>query len=135
TRVALVTGAPRGIGRTIALRLAEDGFDVTVNDVLPNWIIENKGRCSLGVPADVSLEPEVERMVQEVMQDLGSLDMVANAGITAFESFLNVTVESFDRLMAVNTRGTMSCYEHSTPRSIRPRQAYYWCSPPSQLQF
>ncbi|KAI9435571.1 hypothetical protein H4582DRAFT_1817593 [Lactarius indigo] len=126
TKVALVTGAARGIGRTIALRLAEDGFDVAVNDVsgtpeLDGLVkeIESKGRRSLGVPADVSLELEVEKMVQTVVQDLGSLDvMVANAGIIAFESFLNITVESFDRLMAVNTRGTMLCYKHAGKQMI-----------------
>ena len=84
TRVALVTGGARGIGRAIALRLAEDGLDVAVND-LPNTSelddvvqeIESKGRRSLAVPADVSLEEGVEKIIQQIVQKLGSLDVVS----------------------------------------------------------
>ena len=86
TRVALVTGAARGIGRAIALRLAGDGLDVAVND-LPNASelgdvvreIESKGRRSLAVPADVSLEEGVEKIIQQVVQNLGSLDVVSSS--------------------------------------------------------
>ncbi|KAH9050223.1 hypothetical protein EDB84DRAFT_1623604 [Lactarius hengduanensis] len=126
TKVALVTGAARGIGRAIALRLADDGLDVAVNDIssspeLDELVqeIESKGRRSLAVPADVSLEPEVEKSIQKVVQDLGSLDvMVANAGIIIYEPLLETTVESFDRHMAVNARGTMLCYKHAAKRMI-----------------
>jgi meso-butanediol dehydrogenase/(S,S)-butanediol dehydrogenase/diacetyl reductase len=83
TKVALVTGAARGIGRGIALRLADDGLDVAVNDIssspdLDGLVreIEGKGRRSLAVPGDISLEPEVEKTIQKVVQDLGSLDVV-----------------------------------------------------------
>ena len=83
TKVALVTGAARGIGRAIALRLANDGLDVAVNDrssspELDGLVreIESKGQRSLAVPADISLEPEVEKSIRKVVQDLGSLDVV-----------------------------------------------------------
>ena len=84
TRVALVTGGARGIGRAIALRLAEDGLDVAIND-LPDTPelddvsreIESKGRRSLAVPGDVSLEAEVEKIIQQVVEKLGSLDIVS----------------------------------------------------------
>jgi NAD(P)-dependent dehydrogenase (short-subunit alcohol dehydrogenase family) len=126
TKVALVTGAARGIGRAIALRLAHDGLDIAVNDVTSSpeldvlvQEIESKGRRSLAVPADISLEPEVEKTIQKVVQELGSLNvMVANAGIINFESFMDTTVENFDRSMAVNARGTMLCYKYAGKQMI-----------------
>ncbi|KAF8266246.1 hypothetical protein EI94DRAFT_1733656 [Lactarius quietus] len=87
--VAVVTGAARGIGRAIAIRLTHDGLEVAVNDKssspeLDGLVreIESKGRRLLAVPADISLKPEVEQTVRIVAQNLGSLDvMVANAEI------------------------------------------------------
>ena len=86
TKVALVTGAARGIGRAIALRLAHDGLDVAVNDKSSSpeldalvREIESKGRRSLAVPADISVEPEVEKIIQKAVQDLGSLDVVGSS--------------------------------------------------------
>jgi NAD(P)-dependent dehydrogenase (short-subunit alcohol dehydrogenase family) len=86
TKVALVTGAARGIGRAIALRLAHDGLDVAVNDKSSSpeldalvREIESKGRRSLAVPADISVESEVEKIIQKVVQDLGSLDVVGSS--------------------------------------------------------
>ena len=81
--VAVVTGAARGIGRGIALRLADDGFDVAVND-LPGTpeldevikTIEGKGRRALATPGDVSDEATVTQIVHSVVTTLGSLDVV-----------------------------------------------------------
>ena len=82
-KVALVTGAARGIGHAISLCLAEDGFDVAVNDLRGtreldelDEEIQRKGGRSLCVTADISLEPEVEKIIQKAVHELESLDLV-----------------------------------------------------------
>lgn len=82
--VALVTGAAQGIGREIALRLADDGFDVAVNDIPPKLEqlqkvvdqIKAKGRRSVAVTADISVEEQVAAMVEKTVEALGGLDAV-----------------------------------------------------------
>ncbi|KAI0002514.1 NAD(P)-binding protein [Russula compacta] len=124
--VAIVTGAARGIGRAIALRLADDGHDVAVNDLpdtpeLDEVIkeIEGKGRRALATPGDVSDESVVIDMIQRTVNTLGSLDvMVANAGMAILEPFLETSVAAFDKQMAVNTRSIMLCYKYAAKQMI-----------------
>ncbi|KAI0067057.1 acetoin reductase family protein [Artomyces pyxidatus] len=120
--VALITGAARGIGRAIALRLADDGFDVAINDLSDSAEelkevadeLETKGRRVHTFFGDVSQEQDVIDMIKSVVDALGSLNvMVANAGICIMEKVLDTTVEAFDRIHAVNVRGTMLCYKHA----------------------
>ena len=127
-RVALVTGAARGIGRGIALRLAADGLDVAVNDTAanrgePQGVVETirgAGRRSLAVIADVSRADEVEGMVGRVADELGRLDvMLANAGSAQVAPLLEITPEDFDGLMAVNLRGVFLCYTAAARQMIR----------------
>ncbi|KZP24016.1 NAD-binding protein [Athelia psychrophila] len=121
--IALVTGSAQGIGRAISLRLADDGFDVAVNDIPSNQPaldslvdeIRAKGRQAVAVPADVTQEEQVKEMVAKAVKDLGGLDvMVANAGIChSTGSVVETTVENWDRHFDVNVKGVFFCYKHA----------------------
>ena len=84
-KVAIVTGAAQGIGRAIALRLAEDGLDVAINDISSKEKelkglaeeIQNKGTKALVVTADVTQEDEVQKLVDQTVDALGSVDVVS----------------------------------------------------------
>jgi len=126
-RTALITGAARGIGRGIALRLAHDGLDVAVAD-LPNMRdlgesvvgeVRAAGRRAVAIDVDVSNPPDVEAMVRTTVAELGRLDvMVANAGIAHVAPLLEVTPEQFDHLIAVNLRGVFLCYTAAARQMI-----------------
>ncbi|KAL6231992.1 L-2,3-butanediol dehydrogenase [Aspergillus navahoensis] len=125
---AIVTGASRGIGRGIALRLAEDGFDVVVNDIAPqkeaiDKVVEEirqTGKRAHGVVADVSVKEEVEKIVDEAVSQFGQLDvMVANAGVLEVTPLLELTPEQWDRVMAINVRGVFLCYKIAAKQMIK----------------
>ncbi|MCY3800764.1 MAG: glucose 1-dehydrogenase [Chloroflexi bacterium] len=114
--VAWVTGAGRGIGRAVSLRLAADGFTVAINDVDAETLdavrqsIHSAGGRALPVPGDISDEDTVRRIVAYIVGELGSLDvLVANAGVIHIGSFLDTTLEDFDRVININVRGVFVC--------------------------
>lgn len=127
-KIALVTGAGQGIGRAIALRLAQDGFHVAINDInaetgkLVSEEIKGLGRESLFVEADVSKRDEVFDMVSNVVQKLGRLDvMVSNAGIAQVKSLIEVTEEDLDRMFGINLYGTIYCLQAAAEQMIKQK--------------
>jgi NAD(P)-dependent dehydrogenase (short-subunit alcohol dehydrogenase family) len=117
TRVAVVTGAGRGIGRRVALTLAENGYAVATNDLeAPEQTIgelERMGARVLSLPGDVSDEASVREMVGAVMAGFGRIDaLVNNAGISAIVPAEETTLGVWNRTLAVNLTGPfITCRE------------------------
>ncbi len=114
-QVALITGAARGIGRGIAEKLAENNFDIVIDDVFPkNEISEtlNMSRSKdvdvLYVQADISLAKDRKKIIDNIREHFGRLDLlVNNAGVAPKQrlDILQATEESFDRVLSINLKG------------------------------
>ncbi len=123
-KAALVTGASRGIGRAIALRLAADGAAVVVNysgsarqaqEAVAE--IERSGGKAVAVQADVSKAADVRRLFDATFERFGRLDvLVNNAGVMFTKLVAEVGEEEFDRIFAVNVKGTFLCCREAAKR-------------------
>ncbi len=113
TKVAIVTGASRGIGKDIALRLAADGFTVAISYVgnraqADETVkeIEWHDGSAIAIQGDVSRPEDVDRLFSATLQSFGSLDaVVSNAGVMDLVPIKSANVEALDRMMATNVRG------------------------------
>lgn len=129
-KVALVTGGGTGLGREISLQLAKKGADVAVNysrsegDAAQTVAdVRALGRRAIAIQADVSRSNEVNAMVERVVDELGSLQvLINNAGTTVFVpmgDLEGLTEENWDRVLDVNTKGCWLCSKAAAPHMRR----------------
>jgi len=128
-RVALVTGSARGIGRAIALKLADRGASVVVND-LNNAseanevaaVIRAKGSQSVVILADISSSEEVTRLVDQTVSAFAKVDiLVNNAGITRDGLAMRMSDQDWDAVLATNLRGAFLCTRAVLRHMVRQR--------------
>src|SRR5687768_15266927 len=110
-RIAVITGAARGIGRATAERLLAEGAKVLVSDIDVERLHQTAKEIGssdnvFALAADVSKKAEVDQLVAEAVRQFGGIDiMVNNAGIAPVVDFLDVTEEILDRVLSVNLKG------------------------------
>lgn len=124
-RVALVTGGARGIGRAAALRIAEEGRDVVIADLLDIGYevvkeIEALGQRAIYIPTDVTDEAAVQNLVAQTVENFGRLDiLVCCAGILGKEAtFLEQSVAQFDKVMKINLYGVYHAHQAAIPHML-----------------
>jgi 3-oxoacyl-[acyl-carrier protein] reductase len=115
-KVAIITGAGRGIGQATAIKFAKEGALVAVCDIDEKsanetvHMVEGMGGEGLAFRVDVTDRPSIQKMVDAVMSRYGRIDvLVNNAGIVADAQFKNMTDAQFDRVIDINLKGTYNC--------------------------
>ncbi|WP_308062527.1 3-oxoacyl-[acyl-carrier-protein] reductase [Clostridium botulinum] len=126
---AIVTGSSRGIGKAIAIKLAELGANVvlnyrsdinSVNEVVKE--IESKGVKAVAIQGDISKFEDAKKIVDEAIEKLGSIDiLVNNAGITKDTLLMRMKEEEFDKVVEVNLKGVFNCTKHVVPIMMKQR--------------
>ncbi|MCK4961113.1 MAG: SDR family NAD(P)-dependent oxidoreductase, partial [Anaerolineales bacterium] len=129
SRVALVTGASRGIGRAVALKLAEHGAKIVINynqsaaeaEKVAEQIRSQGGQC-LTAQGDVTVAADVERVFQAAQQEFDRVDiLVNNAGINRDTLILRMSEKDWDEVLSTNLRGAFLCTKAALRSMMRQR--------------
>ena len=129
-KTVFVTGGSRGIGKEVALKFAENGYDVILNYVSDKTNVDGltkelkeKGAESLILKADVSNAEQVEDVVKQAIEKFGKIDvLVNNAGITKDNLLMRMSEEEFDKVLEINLKGTFIVTKAVTKYMMKKRQ-------------
>ncbi len=127
-RVAVVTGAASGMGLAIGRQLAARGDRVALFDLRGDAVaraaesLREAGARAIGAEVDVTDRGAIDEALEKVRAELGPVEiMVTSAGLDAFESFTDITVESWEKVLAVNLTGTFHCLQAAVPDMLAAR--------------
>jgi 3-oxoacyl-[acyl-carrier protein] reductase len=125
-KVAIVTGAGRGLGKAISLRLAKEGAKIAAADIDFDICsaavkkMQEKGFTAIAMRVDVTKEEDISQMVEEVMSKLGAIDILINNAAMyygiSWKPFDKISIEEWDRVMTVNVRGGWQCTKAVVPQ-------------------
>jgi NAD(P)-dependent dehydrogenase (short-subunit alcohol dehydrogenase family) len=128
-KIALVTGSAQGLGKEIALTLAQNGCSLVLADLVypeeTSKQIAEIGSRSISVKADISNEEDVKKMVEKTISEYKKVDiLVNNAGISqlSYTPTEDLPIEEWDKIIAVNLRGTFLCCKHVGKQMVRSGQ-------------
>ena len=127
-KIVLITGAAQGIGKAIAIELAKNHYDIVINyhtskdaaNKLKDYLEKEYGIRCMAIKADVSKEDEVDKMVSEIEEKFGSVDvLINNAAIDLSNLFHLKTAEEFRRTLDVNVVGAFNCSKRVYPKMLK----------------
>jgi 3-oxoacyl-[acyl-carrier protein] reductase len=127
-QTAIITGAARGIGKAIALRLAKEGMNIVISDIMHEEAvktaseIEKTGARILAVRTDVSSAKDAEALIKQTMSAFGSVDiLVNNAGVTRDNLSIRMGESDWDLVLAINLKGTFLCSQVAAKEMMKKR--------------
>jgi len=126
---AIVTGAARGIGKAIAQKLAKEGLNVVVSDILfddvqkvANELKKKFGIKSIAVKTDISCAEDVEKLIKTTVDELGSVDfLINNAGVTRDNLAVRMSEQDWDMVLNINLKGTFLCSQAASKEMMKQR--------------